>query len=741
MLDEAVTRLTGVGPAAAKHLATLGVRTVRDLLEHYPRRYADAGEVVDLSAVEVGAPATLVGEVIDTQVRTLGPRAGGGRGGRGGRRDIAELVVRQAGGGVFRVSFFNQRWMAERLAPGTVAAFSGKVGEFRGQLQLAAPKVEVLGHVRAGRSAAEAQAELEHQRLLPVYPATGALPSDRLRAFVTTALDEVGPLEDWLDERSREREALVDLDTAVRLIHQPEHWDDVRRARDRLVFDELLVLQLGLQWRRRRMEAGSVGLDNRPADGGLPDRLVAALPFPPTGAQSRAFVQLAEDLGRERPMHRLLQGDVGAGKTIVALWTMLAAVDRGRQAALMAPTELLAEQHLRTLTSLLAPLGVNVPGGVRVELLTSSTTAAQRRRILDDLASGAVDVAVGTHALIEEGVRFRDLGVVIIDEQHRFGVSQRVALKEKTAAEGGADAQGQDARDARDVMPDVLVMTATPIPRSLALTVYGDLDVTVLDELPPGRTPVRTTLLDPSTPERRDRLYDHIRRQAAFGLRAYVVCPLVEPGESGATSAVEHHRHLREDVFPDLVVELVHGRMRADDKETAMRRFREGEAHVLVATTVIEVGVDVPSATTMVIEDAERFGLSQLHQLRGRVGRGADVSDCALMASQPLDELTDDARARLEAMVETTDGFVLAATDLDLRGAGQLFGRRQSGLPDLKLARIDRDLDVIGRTRDLARRIAEQDPHHTEAVHQRMHVEVARRFADDLEGLDALETG
>ncbi len=738
MLDEAVTRLTGVGPAAAKHLATLGVRTVRDLLEHYPRRYADAGEVVDLSAVEVGAPATLVGEVIDTQVRTLGPRAGGGRGGRaGGRRDIAELVVRQAGGGVFRVSFFNQRWMAERLAPGTVAAFSGKVGEFRGQLQLAAPKVEVLGHVRAGRSAEEAQDELQHQRLLPVYPATGALPSDRLRTLVAAALEAVGPLEDWLDEELRTREGLVDLDTAVRLIHQPEHWDDVRRARDRLVFDELLVLQLGLQWRRRRMEAGSVGLDNRPSDGGLTERLVAALPFTATGAQSRAFVQLAEDLGRERPMHRLLQGDVGSGKTIVALWTMLAAVDRGRQAALMAPTELLAEQHLRTLTSLLAPLGVNVPGGVRVELLTSSTTAAQRRRILADLAAGAVDVAVGTHALIEEGVRFRDLGVVVIDEQHRFGVSQRVALKEKTAADSAAGTETQ----ARDVLPDVLVMTATPIPRSLALTVYGDLDVTVLDELPPGRTPVRTTLLDPSTPERRTRLYDHVRRQAAFGLRAYVVCPLVEPGESGATSAVEHHRHLREDVFPDLTVELVHGRMRADDKEAAMRRFREGEAHVLVATTVIEVGVDVPTATTMIIEDAERFGLSQLHQLRGRVGRGADVSDCALMASQPLDELTDDARARLEAMVETTDGFVLAATDLDLRGAGQLFGRRQSGLPDLKLARIDRDLEVIGHTRDLARRIAEEDPLQRTAAHARMHAEVARRFADDLEGLDALETG
>jgi len=731
-IDGPVTRLDGVGPAAARQLATLGIRTVRELLEHYPRRYADAGEVVDLASVEVGQPATLVGEVIDAHVRPLAPKGGGPR----GRRDLAELTVRQAGGAVFRVSFFNQRWMADRLAPGTVAAFSGKVGEFRGQLQLASPKVEVLGNVRAGRSAEEVAEELRHQRLLPMYPATAALPSDRVRAYVATALGALSTLADWLDPALRDGEGLVDLDTAVRAIHQPDGWDDVAAARARLVFDELLVLQLGLQWRRRRMEDGMVGLDNRPSDGGHGARLVAGLPFTPTSAQVGAFAGIAADLERERPMHRLLQGDVGSGKTLVAVWTMLAAVDRGRQAALMAPTELLAEQHLRTLTTLLAPLGVNVPGGVRVELLTSSTGAAQRRRILTDLAAGEVDLVVGTHALIEDGVRFASLGVVVIDEQHRFGVSQRVALKDKSG-----DGSGSTSGDVRDVLPDVLVMTATPIPRSLALTVYGDLDVTVLDELPPGRTPVRTTLLDPSAPERRARLYDHVRRQAGEGLRTYVVCPLVEAGESGATSAVEHHRHLAEEVFPVLTVELVHGRMKAEEKETAMRRFREGEAHVLVATTVIEVGVDVPQATTMIIEDAERFGLSQLHQLRGRVGRGADVSDCALMASQPLEDLTEDARARLEAMVATTDGFALAATDLDLRGSGQLFGRRQSGLPDLKLARIDRDLDVIGRTRDLARSIVSADPDHEVPGNATMHAEVVRRFAEDLEALEALETG
>jgi ATP-dependent DNA helicase RecG len=730
LLDAPVTRLEGVGPAIGRRLADLGITTVRDLLEHYPRRYHDAGEVVDLAQVVVGGPATLVGEVIDAHARQLGPRpGGGGRGGRG--RGIAELTVRQAGGAVFRVAFFNQPWLAERLAPGTVAAFSGTVGEFRGQLQLASPRWHVLGRIRAGLDVEAAAAELRHQQLLPIYPASSALPSERIAALVAKALEAAGTLEDWLEPQLREREELVALDTAVRDIHLPDSREAERAARRRLVFDELLVLQLGLQWRRRQLEADMLGWDNTPRADGASARLLANLPFMPTTAQSRAFDSIGADLGRERPMHRLLQGDVGSGKTLVALWTMLTAVDNGRQAALMAPTALLAEQHLRTLSALLAPLGVNAPGGLRIELLTSATSTTQRRRILDELVTGEVDLVVGTHALLEEGVRFAELGVVVIDEQHRFGVSQRVALKEKSGSGGGR----------ADVLPDVLVMTATPIPRSLALTVYGDLDVTVLDELPPGRTPVRTTLLDPSAPERRERLYGYVREQVAAGQRAYVVCPLVEAGESGATSAVEHHHHLAEGVFTDLDVELVHGRMRSEDKETAMRRFRDGEAQVLVATTVIEVGVDVPEASIMIIEDAERFGLSQLHQLRGRVGRGAAVSHCALMASLPLDELTDDARARLEALVDTTDGFRLAETDLELRGSGQLFGQRQSGLPDLKLARIGRDLDVIAHTRELAQRIVDEDPEQREPAHATMHAEVARRFAADLEGLEALETG
>ena len=728
LLDGPVTAVPGIGPAAARRLADLGVRSVRDLLHHLPHRHHDAGEVVDLDAVEVGAAATLIGEVVDVGTRSLRPQ--GRR-----RRSLTELTVRQAGGAVFRVAYFNQPWLADRLAPGTVAAFSGSVEAFRGQLQLASPRTAVLGHLRTGMDVAEATEALSHQRLLPVYPATGALPADRVAELVAKALDAVGPLEEWLDAELLAAEDLPTYDAALRAYHRPADRAELTRARRRLVFDELLALQLGLQWRRRRLEAGTVGVDNAPDPDGYGARLLAGLPFAPTGAQRRAFDGIAADLAAERPMHRLLQGDVGAGKTLVALWTMLAAVDRGRQAALMAPTALLAEQHLRTLAALLAPLGVNAPGGLRVELLTSATTAAERRRILDDLASGDVQLVVGTHALIERGVRFADLGVVVIDEQHRFGVSQRVALRQKTA-EGDAS-----------VLPDVLVMTATPIPRSLALTVYGDLDVTVLDELPPGRTPVRTTLIDPSQDGRRERLYAHVRREAAAGRRAYVVCPLVEPSDAAGddgpapTSAVAHHAHLSSDVFPDLEVALVHGRLRPDAKDAAMGRFRAGEAQVLVATTVIEVGVDVPEATTMIVEDAERFGLSQLHQLRGRVGRGADVSDCVLMTAQPLDDLTPDARARLDALVATTDGFVLAQRDLDLRGAGELFGRRQSGAPDLVVTDVARDLPILERTRELAAAIVASDPGQDDPSRARMHAEVARRFAVDLEELEALETG
>jgi ATP-dependent DNA helicase RecG len=721
-LDDPVTAVPGVSRTVAARLREhFGIRTVHDLVEHHPRKHHDAGEVLDLSEVEVGEPATLIGTITDWNVRRV-PK---------GRRRlvIASARVVQASGAAFEATWFNQEWRRRTLPEGTVAAFSGKVERFRSTLKVSNPETQVLGRLRPGGVAGvpDDLAALDHQRLLPVYPAVKDLPSFKLVALVERALEGLPPIPDWLPEHWLDELDLPTLDTAIRDHHFPPDRPTERAARQRLVFDELFAIQLGLQWRRAHLEAGTVGFDNRPVDLGRADDFIRTMPFEPTRAQHRAFGEIGEDLGGARPMHSLLQGDVGSGKTVVAVWTLLNAVDHGRQAALMVPTEVLAEQHHRTLTELLAPLGVNVLDGIRVELLTGSSGVAHRRRVLGELLSGEVDIVVGTHALLEEGVRFAELGVVVIDEQHRFGVSQRVQLKEK--AGDGSD---------REVLPDVLVMTATPIPRSLALTLFGDLDVTELDELPPGREPITTRLITPEQAERRQALYRFVREEAAAGRRAYVVCPLIEEGEVAATDVVSHHAHLATEVFPELTVELVHGRMRPDDKEAAMHRFRTGQAQILVATTVIEVGVDIPEATVMIIEDAERFGISQLHQLRGRVGRGGGRSFCVLFAGWHA-ELGDDAFRRLAAVEHTTDGFKLAKTDLEIRGSGQLFGRVQSGLPDLKLADLSRDLATIELARDRARRIVAADPDLDE--HPLLRAEVVRRYDGGLEAFAALQTG
>lgn len=720
-LDDRVDAVEGVGASGAKLLAAeLGIETVRGLVEHYPRRHQDLGELMDLDSVVVGEPATLVGTI--TSWNRFTPQRRGKR-----RLQITEASVRTELGGTFAATFFNQPWRPNALPPGTVAAFSGEVKRFKGQLKFSSPEVTKLG--RGVQAVEGATAELDHRQLLPVYPATAKLPTWRLAQWVEAALADLPPFADYLSEDVLDAHDLLDLDTATRAIHLPDDRPTFRAARKRLAFDELFTLQLGLQWRRTRLEASLAGLDNGPRDDGQAARYVAGLPFAPTGAQQRAFGEIGDDLASERPMHRLLQGDVGAGKTLVAVWSMLCAVDAGRQAALMVPTEVLAEQHHRTLLEQLAPLGVNVLDGVRVELLTGSTGQSERRRILGELLSGQVDVLVGTHALLEDVVRFHDLGVVVIDEQHRFGVSQRVALKDKAAGTVAG----------RDTMPDVLVMTATPIPRSLALTVYGDLEVTVLDELPPGRQPIVTQLIPPGDEAaRRPRLEQFVRAQAAEGFQTYWVCPLVEESDKvEAKAALAEHRRLSEEVFPDLEVELVHGRLSSDAKDAAMQRFRRGEAHVLVSTTVIEVGVDVPMATVMVIENAERFGISQLHQLRGRVGRGGGKSYCVLFG----DAATDDGADRLEAVAATTDGFELAEQDLRIRGEGQLFGERQSGLPDLKLARLISDRDLIAASRGLAESVIAADPDLAADDHAALRTEVLRRYEGGLDEFAALETG
>ncbi len=702
-LDADVSEVEGVTRRAATTLREVfGIATVRDLLEHYPHqgKYRDVGEHLPVAAAPVGEPVTVVGTVASWRV--VRPR--------GRKLTIATARVVDDAGDAVEASFFNQEWRARQTGAGTRVAVSGTLERFRSTLQLRNPKVVVLG-------AGEVVDDVD--RIQPTYPATEALSSPRIAGFVAAALAVLPPLADPLPEALRRRRGLLDLDTAVRTIHRPGDLAQVPAARERLVYDELLTLQLGLQRRRHRLESDAVGLAQAPVPGGLAEQLVDRLPFAPTGAQRRAFAELGADLAVAKPMHRLLQGDVGAGKTLVAAWAMLCALDCGRQAVLMAPTEVLAEQHERTFTALLGPLGLNVLDGPRLALLTGTTSAKRRRGLLAELAVGTVQLVVGTHALLEESVVFDDLGVVVVDEQHRFGVEHRARLRDKRA-------------DGRT--PDVLVMTATPIPRSLALTLYGDLDVTVLDELPPGRHEIVTRVL-PSDSPRRERLYAFIRERVAAGERAYVVCPLVEESEALDVAAAEQvHRRLADEVFPELTVALVHGRLAAGERDAAMAAFRAGDAQILVATTVIEVGVDVPEATVMVIEDADRFGISQLHQLRGRVGRGSARSYCVLFSSRVGEE---GATARLDAVAATSDGFALAETDLALRGEGSLFDTRQSGLPDLKLATLVRDAAWVAATRDDARDLVASDPDLTGSP--ALAAEVRRRYGE--QRLAALESG
>ena len=688
-LGTPLAKAPGVSAALARTLEeSFGYRTVRDLLEHYPRRYLTRGELTDLAHAKTGGEVTLVGTV-----RNLAKKQP--------RRNLRILEVRVSDpSGAWVCTWFNQPWHAQKLTVGTVAAFSGKLAWKAGRLQMGNPGYEVL---REGDDPEEFANEV-----IPVYPATKDVSSGRLRRSVGALLDQFGAVPDFVPEPLRRAHGLPQRAAALEAIHRPADRAEATRARDRLVYDELFVLQVGLALRRRALEAGQHGQPLQ-ADGDLTKRLLASLPFQPTAAQSRAIAEIGADLGRPKPMHRLLQGEVGSGKTLVALWSLLCAVQSGMQGAIMAPTEVLADQHGINLRALLQPLGEGggLFGGPRVEVLTAATTGAARERVLGGVAGGEVDLVVGTHALLSEGVEFRRLGAVVVDEQHRFGVHQRVRLREKGDS------------------PHVLIMTATPIPRTLALTLYGDLDVSTLDELPPGRTPVATHVVADAT--LRDRAYQRVREEVAAGHQAYVVCALKDESDKiEIRSAKAEAERLRAEVFPDLRVGLVYGDMAAREKEATMDRFRAGEVDVLVSTTVIEVGVDVPNATVMLIEDADRFGLSQLHQLRGRVGRGTAPGLCILFA----DPQTDEGRARMEAITRTTDGFELANEDLRIRGEGTVFDARQSGLSDLKLARLIDDFDWVRRARADAFALVEADPELTGPTHRRLRQEVLARLGD-----------
>jgi ATP-dependent DNA helicase RecG len=671
-----VERIKGVGDKKLASLHAVGIDTVLDLLTTYPRRWVDRTNEARVSDLLPGQEALVLVGVRSVTKRSMR-----------NRRTMVNVVVGD-GSGRLQVVFFNQPWREKQLREGLQIALFGKAEVYRGGLQMTNPVVDLIGD-RTGR-------------IVPVYPQSekAALMTWEIAGWVEDALHKCTPrgIGDPVAEPIRRRYGLVARGAAFQSIHAPETIAEKEQARRRLAFDELFRVQTMLVMRKRMLERESKAIRHT-VGGELTKRLYSTLPFDLTAAQQRAIAEIEHDLAGPHPMHRLLQGDVGSGKTLVAVSAMLTAVQGGHQGALMAPTEVLAEQHATSVRRMLEGVTVPDPGNLfgdrplRIELLTNRVTGGERRDVLAGLADGKVDIAIGTHALIQEGVSFHSLGVVVVDEQHRFGVEQRAALRSK----------GDD-----DAVPDVLVMTATPIPRTAAMTVYGDLDVSVLDELPPGRTPIVTHWA--AGPLMEQAAWATIREEVAEGRQAYVVCPLIDESEKlEVASAQETFDRLVAGELHGLRLGLLHGRLPSAEKEAVMDRFRRRELDVLVATTVIEVGVDVPNATVMVILDADRFGIAQLHQLRGRVGRGTHASTCWLVTAEPPAG-SPPGNPRVEALVKSTDGFELAEVDLELRGEGTIMNTAQKGRNDLKLASLRRDRELVSLARDAAFEVVDADP-------------------------------
>jgi ATP-dependent DNA helicase RecG len=702
-----VQYIKGIGPRLAEVLAAKGIHTVADLLHYLPFRYEDRLNPRGIAELRPGEMATVIAEV-----RTSGLF-------RTRRMPIFQMTAGQ-GRARLKCLWFNGTYLRDRFKPGQMVALYGKVEEDRrGELQIMQPQFEILGDTAEDGTADAADQKLatslEVGRIVPIYESAGQgrLTARWFRRIIRTALENMPPEQpDPVPAVVRSRVALISPTEALWQVHWPEAGEsltDLQSARTpahlRLIFEELFFVELGLEFKRRQMKA-QTGIAFR-LDDRVRDAIKKILPFHPTGAQKRVLKEIASDMEKPHPMRRLLQGDVGSGKTIVAFEAAIIAIENGCQVALMAPTEILAQQHYFSARRILEC------AGYRIVLLTGSLEQDRKREIRRHIAQGNVHLIIGTHALLEESVEFAKIGLVIVDEQHRFGVLQRLKLMRKTNEEPGAPlestgsdpskpATGADQGGAvRSVVPprrdpvlapepDVLVMTATPIPRTLALTLYGDLDLSVLDELPPGRTPIVTRRV---SDERSTEVWDFVRKQVAAGHQAYVVYPVIEENEERELkAALKMYKELSNRVFADLKVGLLHGRLDNDLKEQVMRRFQSGELNILVATTVIEVGVDVPNATVMVIEHAERFGLSQLHQLRGRIGRGAAKSFCVLMTGGKVSE---EGERRLDAMVRTNDGFQIAELDLELRGPGEFFGTRQAGLPSFLVANLIRDRQIL----------------------------------------------
>jgi ATP-dependent DNA helicase RecG len=660
----------GVGPRIASRLSRLGITTVVDLLQHLPNRYVDRRALSHTGSVTAGPQQTVIGAVVT---------AGAGAAGRS-RRRIFEALIDDGSGPVPLVWFhFRKVYLEQLCRPGATLMVSGDVTQFGARRQFVHPEIESWD---AGRDPTEAGG------ILPIYPATDGVTQRMLRKMITAAWDaHGGDVADFLPEDIRHDAQLISLQKALEQLHFPQADADIdalnareTQAHRSLIFEEIFLLELGLAM--RRVITGFEPGWNQPWNEARHIEFFEALPFTLTGAQARVLADIAQDLGAARPMRRLIQGDVGSGKTAVALGAAVQAIAHGHQVAVMAPTEILIEQHLQTMRGPCTALGIPLAR------LTGSTGSKERREILAQLASGELPLVVGTHALIESDVTFQALSLTIIDEQHRFGVKQRLALREKSAQS-----------------PDMLILTATPIPRTLAMTVYGDLDISVIDEMPPGRKPVLTKLYRES---QRSRLYTGMRKELDRGRQIYVVYPLVDESEKvDLKNATDMAAALTEHFGASYPVGLLHGRMKGADKRAVMAAFNAGETAMLVTTTVVEVGVDVPNASVMVIEHAERFGLAQLHQLRGRVGRGHHQSYCVLMGGP---HVSREAYQRLTVMTQTQDGFRLAEEDLKIRGPGELLGTRQSGLPDLKIARLIEDAAIIAEARTAAFALVDHDP-------------------------------
>ena len=663
-LTTPIASVKGIGPARAAMLEAKGIATVEDLLGYFPFRYEDRSNMKTIGQLAPGEMATVVAEVRSTKLSGFRRRNLG----------LFEAHFSDSSGAILACKWFHGGYLANVFFGGMKVALYGKVefDSYSGELTILHPEFEVLSG-----DDDDGEASLHVGRIVPIYEAASKLTTRVLRVLTNRVLGELAPLDDNLPAFLRQRYKMPELWEAVRHAHFPPPDSDLRLlnafrspAQFRLIFDEFFWLECGVALKRakaRTLPGIAFAIDDR-----VRDKVRAMLPFKPTAAQKRVIKEIADDMIAPRPMNRLLQGDVGSGKTIVAAEAAVIAIENGFQVAVLAPTEILAAQHAIYFKQILSKLGYVVA------LLTGSFTSREKGQLKKLLAEGLAHVAIGTHALLEKDVEFHKLGLAIIDEQHRFGVMQRLGLLQK------------------GVHPDVLVMTATPIPRTLAMTLYGDLDVSVIDELPPGRKPIQTKH---ATADQVELVYSFVKRQIDQGRQAYVVYPVIEESETQAMKAAEKmYAHLSSEVFPDIPVGLLHGRLGAAEKEEVMRRFKEGAIKILVSTTVIEVGVDVPNASVMVIEQAERYGLAQLHQLRGRVGRGAAQSYCLLVT----EKMNDTARQRIRTLVESTDGFYISEMDLKLRGPGEFFGTKQSGLPSLRVANILRDAEIL----EVARREA-----------------------------------